>query len=122
MATGTSKGKFTELRRRAHAFLTPNDEAVALSHDEIKKLVYELDTYQIELELQNEELRLSQHELLESRDQYNDLYDFAPVGYLTISNKGLIFEANLTAAEMLGVERRFLSKQPFSNFIPLLFC
>jgi two-component system, sensor histidine kinase and response regulator len=81
------------------------------------QLVHELQTHQIELELQNGELRQAQIELNTSRKKFSDLYDFAPVGYLTISDKGLILEANLTTAQMLGVERGRLIKQAFSNFI-----
>ncbi|MCB2182623.1 MAG: PAS domain S-box protein [Desulfobulbaceae bacterium] len=119
MGRETDHIKFTELRRRAQAFLSMPSEDFALSQKEIKKLVHELDTYQIELELQNEDLRQAQQDLLESRNRYNDLYDFAPVGYVTVSSKGkgLILEANLTAAEMMGVERKFLHERPFSAFI-----
>ncbi|MBM9514015.1 PAS domain-containing hybrid sensor histidine kinase/response regulator [Desulfogranum marinum] len=88
-----------------------------MSSEDIQKLVHELDTYQVELEIQNEDLRQVQEELNTSRKRFSDLYDFAPVGYLTISDKGLIVECNLTAAEMLGGERGFLLNQPLSAFI-----
>jgi diguanylate cyclase (GGDEF)-like protein/PAS domain S-box-containing protein len=83
----------------------------------VRELVHELQIHQIELEMQNEELRRVQAELDESRARYFDLFDLAPVGYCTISEKGLILEANLTAASMLGVDRSALVKQPFSLFI-----
>jgi PAS domain S-box-containing protein len=67
--------------------------------------------------MQNDELRRTQVELEESRSKYVDLYDFAPVGYFTISNEGMILEVNLTGAAMLGVERRYLIGKPFSHFI-----
>ena len=67
--------------------------------------------------MQNEELRRAQVELVESRDRYSDLYDFAPVGYVTVSHQGLILEANLALADMLGVERRALVKQPLSAYV-----
>ena len=79
--------------------------------------IYELRTHQIELEIQNEELRTAQVELSAARDRYVDLYDYAPAGYLTLDENGLILEANLTVAEMLDRDRRRLLKQPFSNFI-----
>ena len=81
-------------------------------HPTQSKLIHELRTHQIELEMQNEELRLAQVELLESHDQYSDLYDFAPVGYATVSHQGLIVKANLTLAEMFGVERGTLVSKP----------
>ena len=73
--------------------------------------------HQIELEMQNEELRRAQEELAASRDSYVDLYDFAPVGYLTIGEQGTVHKANLTAATLLGVERGNLVGWPFSRFI-----
>ena len=88
-----------------------------LSLDETQRLVHELRVHQIELEMQNQELRRAQGELEASRDRFVDLYDLAPVGYLTTSETGLILEANLTAATMLRAERGSLLKQPLSRFI-----
>jgi PAS domain S-box-containing protein len=79
--------------------------------------LHELRVHQIELEMQNEELRRTQEELEVSRARYFDLYDLAPVGYVTLSEKGLILEANLTAAKLLGLARSALIKQPLSRFI-----
>lgn len=110
--------KFTELRRRAQVFLSaPHSDAQALSPDAVRQLVHELDTYQIELELQNEDLRQAQEELELARRRFADLYEFSPAGYLTVNSKGLIIEANLAAAEMLGVTRGALIKRPLSTFI-----
>jgi PAS domain S-box-containing protein len=81
------------------------------------RALHELRVHQIELEMQNEELRRTQEELEVSRTRYFDLYDLAPVGYVTLSEKGLILEANLTAAKLLGVARSALVKQPLSRFI-----
>ena len=67
--------------------------------------------------MQNEELRRAQEELEASRARYFDLYDLAPVGYLTLSERGLVLEANLTAARLLGVDRRSLVRQPLSRFV-----
>ena len=83
----------------------------------MNKLVEDLHVHQIELEIQNEELRRVQSELEASRDMYSDLYDFAPVGYATVSEKGLILQANLACADMLGVERSSLIGKPFSRFV-----
>ncbi len=76
-----------------------------------------MEEQQIELELQNEELRTSQEALHISQERYFDLYDFAPVGYCTISEQGLILEANLTTANLLGLPRGELVNQPISRFI-----
>jgi PAS domain S-box-containing protein len=77
----------------------------------------DLQAYQIELETQNEELRETHHLLELSRDRYADLYDYAPVGYVTLDEKGLIREVNLTAAAMLGMQRPRLVGTPFSLYV-----
>lgn len=82
-----------------------------------EELLHELQVHQIELEMQNEELRRSQLALEKSRDHYIEFYDFAPVGYLTLSDKGLISEINLTGAAMLGVERNQLLRQRLARFV-----
>jgi PAS domain S-box-containing protein len=79
--------------------------------------VHELRVHQIELEMQNEELRTAQAEIEAGRARYFDLYDLAPVGYCTLSEQGLILEANLTAATLLGWPEAALVKQPISRFI-----
>ena len=88
-----------------------------ISPDEVGHLIYELQTHQIELELQNEELLHAQDELVEARDRYSDLYNFAPVGYMTVSHKGLIIEVNLTLTDMLGIERRDFINHHLHTFI-----
>jgi PAS domain S-box-containing protein len=110
---------FADLRRRAEEKARA-DEAQARqspSPEESGRLLHELHVHQIELEMQNEELRRSQGELETSRARYFDLFDLAPVGYFTLSEKGLILEANVTGAGLLGVGRSDLVKQPFSRFI-----
>ncbi|MFH1135108.1 MAG: PAS domain-containing sensor histidine kinase [Pseudomonadota bacterium] len=95
----------------------PAIDSPRLSPDEAQRLLHELLVHQIELEIQNEELRRAQVELDAARAKYFDLYDLAPVGYLTIGEKGLILEANLTAAALLGTARKALTAQPLSRFI-----
>lgn len=88
-----------------------------MSADAAGKLLHELQVYQIELQMQNDELRRSQQSLEASRAIYFELYNLAPVGYLTISDQGLISEANLTFAVLLDTPLKTLIKQPFSQFV-----
>ncbi len=83
----------------------------------VRALVYELQVHQIELELQNEELRQAQVELAESRDRYSDLYEFAPIGYVTLDKKGCIVEANFAAAVLLGTERKHFIGTDIFHFV-----
>jgi predicted nuclease with TOPRIM domain len=79
---GRMKDKTSSLRKRAEEFLNKNPEAVnEITSTDVKKLVEDLHIHQIELEIQNEELRRAQLELEASRDRYSELFDFAPVGY-----------------------------------------
>jgi len=87
------------------------------SQDDTQGLLHELQVHQIELELQNEELRQAQVVLDLERAKYFDLYDMAPVGYFTLSEQGLILQANLTAARQLGLPRNELIHRPISRFI-----
>ncbi len=91
--------------------------ADGLSSEETKRLLHELQVHKIELELQNEELRRAQFELDTSRSRYFDLYELAPTGYCIVSEQGLIEEANLTTAKLLGVDRNRLINKPISRFI-----
>ena len=110
--------EFAELRRRAEAHFQREVPGIGdMSPEEVGRTIHELRMHQIELEMQNEELRRAQVELTEARDGYADLYDFAPVGYLTICARGLIVQANLTLAEMLHVERGSLVNERLSRFI-----
>lgn len=93
------------------------EESAALSPEEVWKTLYELQVHQIELEMQNEELRSAQAEIEAARARYFDLYDLAPVGYCTLSEQGRILEGNLAIATLLGVSRSSLMKLPISRFI-----
>ena len=77
-------------------------------------LAHELRVHQVELEAQNQELRETQHKLEETRDRYADLYDFSPVGYVTLSKHGVIKGINLTGAAMLGRERAQIVGKPLT--------
>ena len=109
---------FSSLRRRAEELVAAAAKpAEDLPPDEAARLIHELRVHQIELEMQNEELRLSEARLEDSRSRYADLYDFAPVGYLTLDERGAIVEANLTASFLLGRERSKLLNLYFSYFL-----
>jgi PAS domain S-box-containing protein len=99
-----------ELRQVAEARLASESQNPSDLAGE--KLQHEYQVYAIELEMQNEALRQSQIDLEKSRDLYLDLYDFSPVGYLTLTSRGKIVESNLTAARLLGRERARLIGQP----------
>jgi PAS domain S-box-containing protein len=105
-----------QLRTNAEAQLARAPEK-KLGPRPAEKLLHELQLHQIELEMQNEQLRQSQVELEKSRDRYLDFYDFSPVGYLTLNHGGMIDEINLTGAAMLGVERNKLPYRRFANFV-----
>jgi PAS domain S-box-containing protein len=108
------------LRERAESRLASTEAAAAqASEAEVRRLLHELQVHQIELELQNEELRSAQVALSLARDRYNDLYDFAPVGYLTLEEDTRILEANFEASKLLGVERSRLIGSRFTRFVSL---
>ena len=97
----------------AHELGEAKEMSVATMH----KMLHELQVHQIELEMQNEQLRLTQHELDGARARYFDLYDLAPVGYCTVDENSHILETNFTAALMLDSVRSDLVQQPVSRFI-----
>ena len=110
------------LRRRAEDILRDKSawapqEVEALSPAAARLTLHELRVHQIELEMQNEELRQSQAELEAARARYFDLYDLAPIGYVTLDEKGVVSEANIPASTLLGMARNELVRQPFFRFI-----
>ncbi|MGO9953026.1 MAG: ATP-binding protein [Dissulfurispiraceae bacterium] len=107
----------SDLRQRAEERLKRHGELDKMSPASLKSIVHELQVHQIELEMQNDELRSTQHELETAREKYFTLYDLAPVGYVTLSGKGIIRESNLMAAALLGVERANIIGQPLTRFI-----
>ena len=88
-----------------------------LSPEEARKLLEDLRLHQTELEMQNEELKRAQQVIEESREKLSDLYDFAPVAYLTLDRNSVIEEANLTAATLLDAERQHLIGRTFFSFV-----
>ncbi len=93
------------------------DNIDGLSLEAVRQMVHELRVHQIELEMQNEELRVSQLALDTAQARYFELYDLAPVGYCTVSEEGLMMQTNLTLARLLGIPRSALGKQALTRFI-----
>jgi len=123
MAAGNRRPKGAEeLRRRAEELCRareagPLDHLEDVSPEAMRLALHRLRVHQTELEMQNEELRRTQTALDAERERYFELYDLAPVGYCTLNEKGLIQQANLTAASLLGFVRGVLIGQPFRRFI-----
>ena len=114
MKNSSSRNGPEDLRRRAEESLKSEpDRLDDIRLREANCLIHELRVHQIELEMQNEEFRRAQNDLEISRSRYADLYDFAPLSYLTFDEQGRIIEMNLTGAKQLGIERISLIKAPF---------
>ena len=111
-----------DLRKQAEALARENtpqspEQLVPLSPEATRQMLNELRVHQIELEMQNENLRLAQVELDATKALYFDLYNLAPVGYVTVSEKGLIMDANITVASLLGIAPSEVVKKPISQFV-----
>jgi PAS domain S-box-containing protein len=107
-------------RRRAEA--KPGGDAArgapgGRAEEDLLRLVHELQVHQVELEMQNEELRRSRAEVEAWLERYTELYDFSPVGYLTLGRGGTIRQVNLTGASLLGVERSRLASRRLGGFV-----
>lgn len=87
--------------------------------EDVQKLVHLLQVHQVELEHQNQELRITQEELEVSRNKYVNLFDFSPVPYFTLNYEGTIKEVNLRASSMLGIDRKKLIGRRFLSFVPV---
>lgn len=106
-----------QLRHAAEAELKRAPASAATPAQSTAEILHELQVHRIELEMQNETLRQTQIALEESRDHYVDLYEFAPLGYLTLTRDGLITTINLSGAELLGSERKHLLQRRFSLYV-----
>ena len=111
----------SELRRRVEEKLKEaprsSEDLSKMSPEKMANLIHELQVHQIELKMQNEELRRIQVELENTRDKYSHLYDFSPVGYVTLTEKGIIEEANLSVSSVIGVDRSALIGKPFTGCV-----
>jgi PAS domain S-box-containing protein len=109
----SSEDGIIRLRRHAEERSRENaGRSLPATSDPNERLIHDMQVHQIELEMQNEELRITQNQLGETLEKYADLYDLAPVGYVTSTQDGLILEANLTFANQLGIERGRLINTP----------
>ncbi|WP_051321638.1 PAS domain-containing hybrid sensor histidine kinase/response regulator [Chrysiogenes arsenatis] len=108
-----------DLRQRAEELFRSSENLIpaSTSPEEMKQLFHELQVHQIELEMQNEELRRAQAELDASQARYFDLYDLAPACYVTITAKNIIQDVNLAAATMFGVVRSLLVNEGISRIM-----
>ncbi len=111
----------TEERRRKAEKIVAEKGLISSESEELdeetRRILYELQVHQIELEMQNDELRRAEAALDASQNRYFDLYEMAPVGYCTLDKEGLIRQANLTASTLLGVHRNELFNKPISRFV-----
>ena len=120
--TKSATSRPAELRRQAEKIAREKADRSpkkheAFSPEETLRIIHELQVHQIELQMQNEEMSRAQAELDAARVRYFDLYDLAPIGYCTLSDHGLIMEANLTAAALLNLARERLVGQLLNRFI-----
>jgi two-component system, cell cycle sensor histidine kinase and response regulator CckA len=113
--------KAVALRRRARKRLTLQKRPVVElgSEARVRQLLHELQVHEIELEMQNEELKQAALAARESADKFTELYDFAPIGYFSLDREGRFTEANLAAASMLGLQRSRLLKRKFEGMVPV---
>lgn len=111
------------LRRRAETKLReqvkkhPASDRLIPASADTRRLVHELQVHHIELEMQNDELKHARDEMEAGLEKYSELYDFAPVGYVTLDQQGIICEANLTVASLLGIPRAPLLQRCLGAFV-----
>lgn len=117
MTKNSKEREANELRRYAEKKLAKSSPVAQPAKADTKRLLHELQVHQIELEIQNEHLRQVQADLEASLTRFVDLYEFAPVGYLTLTAAGFVDESNHTAAAMLGVEWSKLLRLRFDSFV-----
>ncbi len=114
-----TKNKTDKLRQKAELLVNKKVESSELNLTDPNnlRLIHELEVHQIELEMQNEELKLAREKADRAKKKYTELYDFAPSGYLTLTNTGEITRLNYRAESLLGKERSQLLKSSFGFFV-----
>jgi PAS domain S-box-containing protein len=116
--TAQARPKPWILRQRAEAILAERrQDSADMPVADLHRLMYELQVHQIELDMQNEELRQAQVALKAAYERYANLYDFAPVGYLCLDADGVILETNLTATQLLGVPRTHMIGHRLTDWV-----
>lgn len=108
---------FEKLRQQAEILIEKRPEIPPASSSDILELIHEINIQHTELKIQNEELQRAQDEISELKNEYEDLYEFAPCGYLTLNENGIITHGNLTAVTLMGTKRRFLLNSSFTQYL-----
>lgn len=123
LGEAANKNHISALRRQAEKLIalgrssSLHNSVEKTSLEATNRLLHDLQVHQIELEIQNEELRKTQLQLEESRDSYSNLFEFSPIGYLTLDSNLVVSKANLTAAKLLGGDKSKLVGRTLSRFI-----
>jgi PAS domain S-box-containing protein len=110
----------TQLRKKAEQVYRANPEPEdikSMSPVEARQTFHQLRVHQIELEMQNKELHDAEQKIMVTNSRYIDIFNVAPLGFLSMNQTGIIVETNLTASKMFAVSRFALNKQPFKNYI-----
>ena len=106
------------LREKAELILKKQHKTNGdITNEEFNEIINELQIYDVELEIQNEELRQAQVEVEQSRDRFSNLFHNAPIGYIVLDEHGMVIEANHTFCEMLNLTYEMVLRKPFSKFI-----
>jgi len=113
----SAEERLAELRRQAEIRSSKSASGTSRTPFEQDSLVHDLQVHQIELEMQNEELYNTQELLSESLEKYADLYNFAPVGYISLDRNGLILETNLTFCSQIDREKSRLLNTPLGFYV-----
>lgn len=108
-----------ENKTKAKAIRIQKAKKLSFQEGDIQKLLHELEVHQIELEMQNEELKKARDLSKKSTDKYAEIYEFAHSGFFTLNSEGVIVELNLTGAKMLGLERAYLLNKKFIQYVTL---
>lgn len=113
----SNNAKILRQKAEEHLKIRQMKAGLPASEADLLKLLHELEVHQIELEMQNEELTIAKEKAELAEEKYTELYDFAPIGYLTLSTTGEITKINFAAARMLDKDRLYLINQRFANFL-----